>query len=223
MAKLEHQDRGPEAHRLGNWGAIAGGAITILGGLLLAMFGIFVIGAYFHSPKDILIPLSAAILSGSALAMIGGFDAILSRYYLRALVGSTMPAIFFLGGFAMANIGDPGSWTVFLPPGVMGALGAFLVAASRGAFLDSGSDNRAEIEEAWKKRLVKGTWWVVAAAAILILSIVMIAELIPDSFSEATCFLVPLLVGMIFLLSYILRLRLSYWRKLGNRDSERSE
>jgi len=134
MPKPEDEAGGPEAHRIAYWGAVAGGTITIVGGVLLALFGLLIAGAYLHDPLDILIPLGAAVLSGSAISMIGGFAAIARRNYLTALVGSAIPATFFLGGYVMAYIGGGGSWIVLLPLGLMGASGVLLVAASREMF-----------------------------------------------------------------------------------------
>ena len=213
MAELQGKVVEPEAYRLCEWGAIAGGAITIIGGLLLVMLGLLVFGAYLHSQKDFLTPLTAAILSGSALAIVGGFDAIMSRFYLRALVGSTMPALFFLGWFVMANINEPGSWMMVLPLGIMGIAGTLFVALSRRAFSDGSPKERAEAEEAWRKRLVKSTSWVVAITAILMVAIVAGIRLHITIIIGTLCFLIPALFGMMFLLSYVLWLRLSYLRE----------
>ncbi|MCJ7489137.1 MAG: hypothetical protein MUO87_03180, partial [Thermoplasmata archaeon] len=79
MARPEDEAGEPGACRLAYWCAVAGGAITIIGGVLLVMFGILVMSAFIHVHNDILIPLSAAIFSGSALSIVGGFDAIVPR------------------------------------------------------------------------------------------------------------------------------------------------
>lgn len=213
MAELPDEVVESEAHKLSEWGAIAGGAITIIGGLLLVMLGLFVFGAYLHSQKDFLIPLTAAILSGSALAIVGGFDAIMSRFYLRALVGSTMPALFFLGWFVMANINEPGSWMMVLPLGITSITGTVFVALSRSVFSDGSPKERAELEEEWRKLLVKSTSWMVAIVAILIVAIVAGIRLHITIISGTLCFLIPVLFGMMFLLSYVLWLRLSYRRE----------
>jgi len=195
------------------WGAVIGGLITIIGGLVLAGFGILFVGFYIHDHLDILIPLSAAVLSGSLLSIIGGFDAIAPKNYLRALVGSAMPAAFFLGGYVMALYAQAG-WVVLLPPGLMGVSGFLLVAFSRGAFFGGNQNNRAEIEEAWRKRLAKSFWggW---GVVILVISMIVVLKLVPTSNSEIMCLLVPGLIGLLCFLGYILWLRFLYWRKRG--------
>lgn len=135
MAGPEDESRETEAHRMAHWGAVGGGVATIIGGFCLALFGMLFVGAYIHSPKDILIPLGAAVWAGSLLSFIGGFNAIMLRRYRRALVGSATSEAFFLGGYVMAlyaQVHD--EWLVLLLLGVMCASGTLLVAASRRAF-----------------------------------------------------------------------------------------
>jgi hypothetical protein len=213
MARPEDEAVGPESHRMAYWGAVIGGGVTIIGGVFLALFGLLFVGSYIHDPLDILIPLSAAVLSGSAISMIGGFDAIAPKNYRRALVGSAMPAAFFLGGYVMAYIGGGGGWIVLLPLGIMGASGVLLVAVSRGAFFDGSPNDYGGHEEEWRKRLVKSAWGVLGVVAILLITVMVVAKLVPDSLSEAMCFLVPVLIGLLFFLSYILWLKFLYWRE----------
>jgi hypothetical protein len=212
MAGAECETRGTEAHRLAYWGAVAGGAITIIGGLLLAMFGILLAVAFLTPPDDILIPLSAAVFSGSALSIIGGFDAIVPKNYRRALVGSAMPAAFFLGYVITAYAQGRGDWIRPLPFGLMGVSGFLLVAFSRRVFFDRSQNNRAEIEEAWRKRLAK-SYWIGRGVVILIISMIVVVKLLPASTSEIMCLLVPVLIGLLCFLGYILWLKFLYWRK----------
>jgi len=212
MAKPEDEAGGPEAHRIAYWGAVAGGAITIIGGLLLVMFGFLLACAFLPHPHDIHIPLSAAVFSGSALSIVGGFDAIVPKNYRRALVGSAMPAAGFLGYVMWMYAQGYDDWTLPLPPGLMGISGFSLVAFSRGAFLDGSSNHRIESEEEWKKRLVKSIWGVLGVV-ILIISMIVVAMLVPASNSELMCLLIPGLVGLLCFLGYIMWLRFLYWRK----------
>jgi hypothetical protein len=214
MAKPEDEAGGPEAHRMAYWGAVAGGAITIIGGLLLTMYGFMLAFAFLTPPHDSLIPLSAAVFSGSALSIIGGFDAIAPKNYLRALVGSAMPAAVFLGSVMTMYAQGYHDWTLPLLPGIMGISGFSLVAFSRGAFLDGSSNHRIEIEEGWKKRLVRSFWggW---GLVILIISMIVVAKLVPASNSELLCLLIPGLIGLLCFLGYILWLKFLYWMKRG--------
>lgn len=195
------------AHRTTYWGAVIGGAITIVGGVLLAGVGLLFVGAYIHDANDILIPLTAAVLSGSALSIIGGFDALAPRHYLRALVGSAMPAAFFLGGYVTALYAQvQDGWLVLLLLGMMGASGVFLVASSREAFLN-GNDFG---EEEWRKRLVESFWGVLGAVVILIVSMTVAATLVPYYLSGIMCLFVPVLIGLLCFLLYIQWLKLRY-------------
>lgn len=215
MAEPEDEAGGPEAHRMAYWGAVAGGAISIIGGLLLTVYGFMLAFAFLTPPHDSLIPLSAAVFSGSALSIIGGFDAIVPKNYRRALVGSAMPAAVFLGSVMTMYAQGYHDWALPLLPGIMGVSGFLLVAFSREAFLDGSSNHRIDIEEEWKKRLVRSFWGVLGAVVILIVSMMAFAEFVPDSFSEATCFLVPVLIGLLCFLGYILWLKFRYWMKRG--------
>jgi len=177
------------------------------------MYGFMLAFAVLTPPHDSLIPLSAAVFCGSALSIIGGFDAIVPRNYRRALVGSAMPAVVFLGSVMTMYAKGYDDWTLPLLPGIMGISGFSLVAFSRRAFSDGSPNHRTEIEEVWRKRLIESFWKVLGVVALLMVSVVVATRLVPDFLSDTMCFLVPLLIGMTFLLSYILWLRFLYWRE----------
>ena len=136
MARAEDETGSSGAPRRAYWGAVIGGAITIVGGVLLAVFGWLIVGAYVHDySMDILIPLGAAVLSGSILSIMGGSEAIAHSNYLMALVGSAMPAAFFLGGYVMTFYAKAHDiWPLLFLLGIMSVSGVLLVAVSRKAF-----------------------------------------------------------------------------------------
>jgi len=134
MAGSEDGAGDSKADRRAYWTVTGGGVLTIIGGSFLALFGLVIVGAYLHSPNDILIPLGATAFASSALSFIGGFAAFDHDNYALAVVGSAMPAAVFLGGCVIAIIGESGFWKLLLPLGLMGASGVMLVAVSRKAF-----------------------------------------------------------------------------------------
>ena len=211
MAGSEEETEKLRAPRRAYWGAVIGGVITIIGGVFLALFGLLFVGSYIHDPLDILIPLSAAVLSGSAISMIGGFDAIALKNYLRALVGSAMPAAFFLGGYVMTFYAQAHDiWPLLLLLGIMSVSGVLLVAVSRGAFFDGSPNDYGRSEEEWRKRIMKSFWGVLGVVAILIILMMVVAKLVPTSLDGTMCFLVPVLIGLLFFLLYIQWLKLRY-------------
>ena len=214
MAEPKDEAAEIEKHRTAYWGAVTGGVITIIGGFSLAMFGMAFVGGYIHDPKDILIPVGAATWAGSLLSIIGGFDAIMQRYYRRALVGSAMPAAFFIGGCVMALYGQVHEkWLVLPLLGMIYASGALLVATSRKAFFDGRPSPWDRDQDEWRRRVMNSLWVTLGLVAALIVSIIVVSKFMPDSMSATMCFLIPALTGMVVFLSYILWLRLFYWMK----------
>ncbi|MCJ7490126.1 MAG: hypothetical protein MUO87_08335 [Thermoplasmata archaeon] len=131
MAASEDGAEDPKADRRGYWFMTTGGAITIMEGLFLGLFGIYILGAYLHQPNDILIPLGAIAFASSVLSLIGADATFKHNNYALAIVGSAIPATVFLGGFVIAIIGESGFWKLLLPLGILATIGVLLVAASR--------------------------------------------------------------------------------------------
>lgn len=134
MAASEDGAKDSKADRRGYWYMTAGGAIIIMEGLFLGLFGIYILGAYLHQPNDILVPLGAIAFASSVLSLIGADATFKHNNYALAVVGSAMPATVFLGGCVIAIIGGSGFWRLLLPLGLLGASGVLLVAASRKMF-----------------------------------------------------------------------------------------
>ena len=135
MATAEDGAEDHKPDQRAHWCLTAGGTVVIMEGLILGLFGVYILGAYLHQPNDILIPLGVIALSGSVLSLIGADAIFKHRKYGLAVVGSAIPATAFLGGLVVLIAGgESGFWRLLLPLGLLGISGVILVTASRKMF-----------------------------------------------------------------------------------------